>query len=251
MLSPSQVQDLAGLYRLVDKSGELTAAAIAESEIEPLFLERYDAGALAFFEPLRQALPSCYRVIEGSAINSCLVVDDGMPGVVIIWGAFELNGRLLVASSTLDWMQGEPEWHDAIACLPPPLRCFHAAHFNGLHTSRQPGLGMATSLAKNLPGAIFKWDNVEVYRCDHRLPHRKFEAMKRALGDLQSIRIWIDSEWGDLILLNQNVKDQRLYHVRGHDFETFTTLADPVGTIDRYCAHVLAGHEAPFEWHRP
>lgn len=248
MLSASLVSELSSLYRLLDRSNELTQAEIVESEVDPRFLELFDKGAPFLFEPLREVLPSCFQVIQEASVGKCLVVDDLLPGVLLISGAFELNQRLVIASPTLGWMQSLPEWREAVECLPEPLRCFHRFHFNGLHTTRRPGLQMATSLARNLPGAIFKWSNVEAYRTDHRLHHGKFEKMKRALGDLQQIRVWIESDWNDLILINQNSQDRQLYHVLGRNFEDFAVLRNPVKMVDLYCAHVLKGADAPFDF---
>jgi hypothetical protein len=170
-----------------------------------------------------------------------------MPEMWLIDASFELRERLVIAPATTLWKREDPAWAEALSCLPLALRGFHS-HFNGLHTSWLPGRGGPTAHACNLPGGIFKWSNIDVYQSTKKLRRSKFAKLKDKLGDLQQIRIWIQSDWGDLVLLNQNAKDQRLYHVSGDDFEQYVELADPETTIDNYCAHVLSGVKAPFNF---
>jgi hypothetical protein len=247
MLSQRYLDYFADGYRLHETSGEIPADAITASEVVPEFLRGFDAGLDALFAPLAAALPRFVATLRREHVGSALLLDDGMPGVVIIDAAIELRHRLLIVKPTEAWMPHEEAWQAAVSCLPAPLRGFHS-HLDGLHTSWGPGLTGPTVHMRNLPSGVFKMSNLGTYQSTLRLRKAAFSKLQRALGDLDGVRTWLQTDDGDMLLLNQNRPDGRVYHVAGHDFDAFMALPDPVDTLDRYCAHVAAGAKERFDF---
>lgn len=247
MLSERYASALIDNYRVVGSFREV-AREMEGAQIDRDFLARFDAGPDAFFEPLEMHLPRSFAALRDAYRDKALLLSGLSPESMLAFAAFELKSdRLIIAQASLDWEREMPQWEEARSWLPAPLRCFHV-HFKGLHTSREPGNEGPTVESSNLPGGIFQWNSLELHRSSNRLRPKTFEKIARELGELDRLRIWIQSEWGDTILVREDAQHPALYHVAGGDFDGYEELKQPVETIDGYCAHVFSGVERPFDF---
>lgn len=132
------------------------------------------------------------------------------------------------------------DWSTTFADMPEFLRGYYA-NFNGMRASYSN-----QGAPHNLPANISKWRRVGDYRSEEQLPKKLFSRMAKELGDLEYVDIFLETEWGDVLMLNHNAKDGKVYVAPEGAFDKYFELADAGKAVDALCAHVLTGSVDPY-----
>lgn len=200
--------------------------------------ERFEQGPDVFFGPLREAQPLTWQQIQQCG-TPCLVEDAQYPEVVNIAMA---AGDLAVFVEPFNENDDFANWDEIYKSLPSFLHGYYT-NFNGMRASYTNPM-----TPHNLPANEGKWIRVSDYRAQNSISKKDVSRMNMQLGDLDDIFIIIRTEWNDLVLINGNVSDGRVYVVPDGKFADYFELADAAHQIDSMCAHVLTGTLEPFQF---
>ncbi len=194
-------------------------------------------GKNFFFEPLKNTQPKTWERLTSLSEGPYLVRDKAYPSLVsIIANANDLAVFIEPFKAGDDLRN----WDEIYQELPEFLHGYYT-NFNGMiasfYTYGRP---------INLPAHVGNWRRVSDYRKEEKLHKKVLRRIESELGDPENIKIFIETEWNDLVMLNTNKKDRKIYVVPQGDFEKFFELNDAANAIDTLCAHVLSGSTEPY-----
>lgn len=95
---------------------------------------------------------------------------------------------------------------------------------------------------KNTPFSYPSRLSLEEFR--QKIGGKKAEARafeERVAGGKADLKCWMWTEAGDALFLDENAKDQVVYHVRNNDLNDIDLLKAPEEALDKYLAHIVSG----------
>lgn len=191
----------------------------------------FEAGHGVFFAPLLETQPLTYAQIA-RASQICLIqyvkyrIVIDIAGVV---GTFPFFVEPFSSNDDLD------DWPARFALIPAFLHSYYTT-FNGMRAAH-----CSPHSPLNLPMNVTKWRRMSDFASEEGIPKRALARVRNELGDLDNLWIVIQSEWKQLVFVNGNARDGRLYAITDYKFGDFFELADAQHEIDSFCAHVMTG----------
>ncbi len=226
-------------YRGFWKPGDrLPDGILEENPLAERTREMFCKGSSALFEPLRIHQPKTWAMLTEQCTTPMLVQDETYPQLVDILTTHNEQVVFVEPFAVGDDLH---DWDRIRACLPVSLHGYYA-NFNGMHASFFC-LGPASY---NLPKNASKWRRVNDYRKEERLQKKAIAHISDALGDPEHIWIFIETECQDLVMVNANARDGKVYVAPKRSFDNFFELQEPATAIDSLCSHVLTGQGTAF-----
>jgi len=196
----------------------------------------FESGPAAIWLPLRSCQPLTWH--ELSRLPPVRLVRYKKYPALFDWVVQSGDLAIFAESFGPGDDQGSLDW--LRAHLPDFLLAYYTT-FNGMRGSRfQP---MAPG---NLPANDSKWHRLSDFAKEESVPGRRLKALKAKFGNLDDVFIFLKTDWNDLLLLDFNRCDRTVYVVPCLRFEEFFALSNAAEVVDRLCAHVISGADAPF-----
>jgi hypothetical protein len=189
-------------------------------------------GMEAFYAPLKESQPLTWNALTKVCTAPVLATDKTYNRVIDFVSVVKEQVIRINPFNVGDDLR---DWQNLYSLMPDFLRAYYE-NFNGL---RAPFSNLP--FHRNLPNNVSMWRRVNDYRKEERLPKKKVAKVEKLLGDLEYVTIFLETDWGDLALLNQNAKDQKIYVIPRGRFDDVFELNEPAVAIDKLCAHVLSG----------
>jgi hypothetical protein len=193
------------------------------------------------------------------------------PGGIRTWThqAFvQFGDRLVILEPYVQdaTMEQEGEFHpafDRFASLPLPIAQAYYARIAGVKISHE---FMASPMeSRGLPAVIDQWQPAQVLAsskkqsanmtaalrnvCDNpTLPHAELGETFQIVLDTREAGVYEPA--GDFLLVDENSRSGRIYHVKNSAFTTLSLVDDLIRLFDEYGSHVLAGRSDRFEFER-
>lgn len=213
-----------------------------------------DEGNAKFFAEIKDHLPrfSCVLVEDSSPVHllervyeSETLSGEKREHKLYCWG---LERDVIPVVMRIP-IPGDPDvdrelYAPYFQCLPTSLHgCY--AKTDGMAIADQE---LAGTSGYDLPTSFSDWSRLADYCDDLALPMDKIATIQDDFaGD--DLRVYIRGSHGDLILLNFTRKDQRLYHVKDHDFDNYASIED-VPILDEYFASAVLGFPSKVDLRR-
>lgn len=226
--------------KIADIGSALPKDLFVRNEYQLKFKNAFEHGVEIFFEPLRLMQPLTWRILTKECSSSFVVQLKSHPRLFML---YTITNDLIVGVGIFDSGDDLRDWNEIFDCLPEFMHGYYQ-NFNGLHASYVTVNSPFCSF--NLPAGVDKWVRLSDYAKDHKTPKKQFAKIHSELGDPENINILIWTEWDDLVLVNQNTRDRKLYVVPEGRFEDYFELQDAQHQIDALCAHVLTGSLEPY-----
>ncbi|MFZ6756016.1 hypothetical protein ACO0K9_02260 [Undibacterium sp. Ji50W] len=226
--------------KIADIGQALPAELFNKNEFTIKFKNAFEKGAAYFFEPLRLSQPATWNA---------LMFQCGTPFVAQIKTHPTLNLAYTIANDLMVEIGGfDPgahlrDWSGIFADLPEFMHGYYQ-NFNGMHASYENVISPFCSL--NLPAKVGTWVRLSDFASDYKISKKRLLRIRTELGDPEYIDIIIWTEWDDLVLINHNTHDKKLYVIPEGRFENYFELQEPQKKIDELCSHVLTGSLEPY-----
>lgn len=216
----------------------------AKEQIPKSLFTAIDYGNKSFFQEFQASLPKLYKaLIEQcgrvhlleSIVMMTGLINFGEEARYYRWG---LKCKKKIIASNIPVKDRSFWLEEYLLCLPAELHCFY---------QKMDGMVIANNLAAydyDLPASFANWRGLRNYCLDKKIP---LKNLKSLLNDFQNdnLRVLIRGSLGDLIFLNFDRKDKKLYHVKNHDFSNYKLIEKAPQILDTYFTNVILGFAEP------
>lgn len=226
--------------KVADIGTSLPSGLFERNECQRKFRNAFEHGVAYFFEPLKQLQPLTWSALTEHCGHPFVAQVKSHPR---LHPTYLIAGELIVEIGEFDPGADSRNWGEIFATLPEFMHGYYQ-NFNGMHASYEHVTTPFNTF--NLPAGVGRWTSLSDYASDHKTPKKRLAKIRSELGDPEYIDILIWTEWDDLVLVNQNTRDRKLYVVPEGRFEDYFELQDAQHQIDALCAHVLTGSLEPY-----
>jgi hypothetical protein len=200
--------------------------------------EAFLHGRGELFRPLRAEQPRTWKVLMEACAEPMVAQKVSYPERSEI---LTFNGKLPIFIEPFVFVDDHVEWDRYFAALPPFMHAYYS-NFNGMHAS----FSTLTPSSLNLPAPVTRWKRLSNYQKERSIPKKDLVKIKEHVGNIDNIFIFVETDWDDLLLVNMDADDRKIYGIPQGKMAEYFELSNPAESLDKLFSHVLSGVEHPF-----
>jgi hypothetical protein len=209
---------------------------LSDSDYEKKTRASFMAGREIFFSPIREAQPLVWEQLMKFS-DVAVVQNKKHPTLVDI---AVISGERFLFAEPFSYSDDDEYWREINSYLPDFLQSYYV-NFNGMRGSRYK-----PSCPGNLPANNRKWRRISDFAKEEGVPKRDLSNLKKNFVELDSLFIFLETDWSDLVFLDFGTPSKKIYIVPERKFSEYFELPDAGHQIDKLCSHVLSGATEPF-----
>lgn len=223
----------------------------ARATIPREYWNSIDEGKEKFFLPIKDAQPLTFGALMQqcgqlhlleSIIESVSLYSKGQNHYLYRWG-LECGERLLVIGIPVSYRRNpviQKTLGEYFEALPPRFHGYYDTLDGMMLWSKEKSWGPGWDLPAGLglPGLEIHFESTD-------LPKAAFKKISKDFGKNCDLRMWVNGSRGDLVFLDLDRKDKKLFHLRVNDPSNYVPIKNPVEVLDRYFASAIGGFKNP------